>query len=75
MILGGEDNCEDMYDDYMKLQENFAHDIVFGFGCKNHRYVISSNCDPQPFDWKQVCLRSEHAVKLFHESKLGVMYL
>jgi len=33
MILGGDENCEEMFDDYNELQLNFNHDIVFGFGC------------------------------------------
>jgi hypothetical protein len=76
MILGGDtDTSEDMYDDYMKINDNFAHDVVFGFGCKNHREVIRSNCDPEPFRWKQVCVRSDYAVNIFHQSRVGVMYL
>jgi len=75
MILGGDDNYEDMFEDCMELQENVDHDIVFGFGCKNHRDVIRSNCNPPPFEWKLVCLRSEIAVNIFNQSKVGVMYL
>jgi hypothetical protein len=75
MILGGDENCEDLFDDYDELQSNFNHDIVFGFGCKNHRDVVRSDCNPQPFEWKQVCLRSECAVNIFNQSKVGVMYL
>lgn len=75
MILGGDEKCEDMFDDYFDLQSNINHDIVFGFGCKNHRDVLRSNCNPLPFEWKQVCLRSEYAVKIFNQSKVGIMYL
>lgn len=75
MILGGDENCEDMSDDYDELQSNFNHDIVFGFGCKNHRDVVRFNRNPLPFEWKQVCLRSERAVNIFNQSNVGVMYL
>lgn len=57
-ILGGDENYEDIFRDHMELQENFDHDIVFGFGCKNNRDVIRSNCNPLPFERKQVCLRT-----------------
>jgi hypothetical protein len=75
MIEGGDENCEDMFDDYDELQSNFNYNIVFGFGCKNHRDVVRFNRNPQPFEWKQVCLRSERAVNIFNQSNVGVMYL